>query len=92
MLLSGYQALIFAPTELLAEQHYRTLYGLAEQLPLGQRPNIGLLVGSSSKAEKTKVKNGIASGHISIIISTQAALWVKEWHNLALVVIDEQHK
>lgn len=91
--ISGLQALIFAPTELLAKQHYRTLVDLVDSLPLRpHRPRVALLVGSTPKAEKDATKAAIAWGHTTILISTQAALWVKDWHKLALVVVDEQHK
>jgi len=91
--ISGFQALIFAPTELLAKQHYRTLLDLVERLPLRpHRPRVALLVGSTPKAEKDATKAAIAQGRTTILISTQAALWVKDWHKLALVLVDEQHK
>lgn len=91
-LLAGYQALLFAPTELLAGQHYKTLERLAEELPMRLRPRVGMLVGSSGGAAKKQLKAEIASGEKNVIISTQAALWVNEWAKLALVVVDEQHK
>jgi ERCC4-related helicase len=91
--LAGYQALLFAPTELLAGQHNKTLERLAEDLPMkGMRPRVGMLVGSITPAAKKQLKKEIAVGDKNIIISTQAALWVKDWHKLALVVVDEQHK
>lgn len=91
--LAGYQALLFAPTELLAGQHYKTLERLAEDLPIKlMRARVGMLVGSITPAAKKQLKKEIAAGNKNIIISTQAALWVKDWHKLALVVVDEQHK
>lgn len=92
MPIAGYQALLFAPTELLATQHYDTLQRLAEQLPMSMRPRIDLLVGSCTATAKKISKGKIASGETRIIISTQAALWVNQWSNLALIVVDEQHK
>jgi ATP-dependent DNA helicase RecG len=89
---TGYQALLFAPTELLATQHYKTLEKLAEELPMGVRPRIGILTGSLTAAAKRDFKQEIAAGRLNIIISTQAALYVDAWDKLALVVIDEQHK
>lgn len=89
---AGYQALLFAPTELLATQHYQTLEKLADELPVAVRPRIGLLTGSMSAAAKRSMKADIGDGKINIVISTQAALWVDAWDKLALIVIDEQHK
>lgn len=56
------------------------------------RARVGMLVGSITPAAKKQLKKEIAAGDKNIIISTQAALWVKDWHKLALVVVDEQHK
>jgi ATP-dependent DNA helicase RecG len=90
---AGKQALLFAPTELLATQHYNTLAKLADELPLGgARPRMGILTGSKTAAEKRNIKADIAAGRLNIIISTQAALYVDAWQSLALVVVDEQHK
>lgn len=90
---AGKQALLFAPTELLAMQHYNTLARLADELPLGGvRPRMGILTGSKTAAEKKSIKADIAQGNLNIIISTQAALYVDAWEKLALVVVDEQHK
>jgi ATP-dependent DNA helicase RecG len=91
-LLPGYQALLFAPTELLATQHLKTLEALADSLPLSMRPRIGLLVGGLQGKARKELREQISSGQKNIIISTQAALWVPEWGKLALVVVDEQHK
>lgn len=44
--LAGYQALLMAPTELLAEQHYETLLSLAENMPISRRPRVELVVAS----------------------------------------------
>jgi ATP-dependent DNA helicase RecG len=90
---AGKQALLFAPTELLATQHYKNLERLADELPLGgARPRMGILTGSNTASEKRKIKADIAQGKLNIIISTQAALYVDAWEKLALVVVDEQHK
>lgn len=89
---AGCQALMFAPTELLARQHMGTLNRIIEELPLEHRPRTGLLLGSASAREKRELKAQVAAGQRDILVSTTAALWVQDWHNLGLVIIDEQHK
>jgi ATP-dependent DNA helicase RecG len=83
------QAVFMAPTELLAEQHSRTLRGLLA--PLGIVPE--LLIGRLSPSEKTAVRDRIASGASRIIVGTHALFQEKTaFHRLGLVVIDEQHR
>eukprot|EP00879_Flechtneria_rotunda_P020962 GHRR01022072.1.p1 GENE.GHRR01022072.1~~GHRR01022072.1.p1 ORF type:complete len:234 (+),score=58.80 GHRR01022072.1:1274-1975(+) len=89
---AGYQALLLAPTELLAQQHYESFTSITDQLPLSNRPRIDLLTSSTRAKEKEGLKNAVKDGKVSILVSTQAALWVREWTKLALVVVDEQHK
>ncbi|WIA19703.1 hypothetical protein OEZ85_005629 [Tetradesmus obliquus] len=90
---AGYQALLLAPTELLASQHLATLNFIAERLPLSLRPRIELLTGSLANKEKAGVKARLAAGEVDLLVATQAALWLKGgWSKLALVVVDEQHK
>ena len=83
------QAVFMAPTELLAEQHSRTLRELLA--PLGIVPE--LLIGRLGPSEKTAVRDRIASGASRIIVGTHA-LFQEEtaFHRLGLVVIDEQHR
>ena len=89
---NGYQSAIMAPTEILAEQHYRTLErlfsGLADAAPL-----VTLLTGSVKGAERKRRNSLIADGTASIVVGTQAL--VQEgvvFARLGLVVIDEQHR
>lgn len=83
------QAVFMAPTELLAEQHSRTLRELLA--PLGIVPE--LLIGRLSPSEKTAVRDRIASGASRIIVGTHAVFQEKTaFHRLGLVVIDEQHR
>lgn len=97
---SGGQAALLAPTEVLATQHYqnfRKLLGeLAESGMLGGSINgtqIGLLTGSLSAAEKKELRGAIASGNIGIVVGTHALLSEGvEFHDLGLVVVDEQHR
>jgi ATP-dependent DNA helicase RecG len=90
--LAGYQALLLAPTELLVTQHMSTLSFIADRLPLAMRPRVELLTSSISAKEKATVKAKLAKGDVDLLVSTSAALWLKGWSKLALVVVDEQHK
>ena len=86
---NGKQAALMAPTEILAEQHY---FGLAKILePLGIR--LCLLTGAMKGKEKKMYREAIAQGHFHIIIGTHALLSeTTEFHNLDLVIADEQHR
>lgn len=86
---NGYQAVLMAPTELLAEQHGRTLTDLLA--PLGIVPD--LLLGRLSAGEKSAVRARIASGESAIVVGTHAVIQeTTEFRRLGLVVIDEQHR
>src|SRR5467141_3886322 len=86
---NGYQAAIMAPTELLAEQHGATLTRLLE--PLGIRPE--LLLGRMTAAEKSAVRERIASGGPRIVVGTHALIQESvTFRRLGLAVIDEQHR
>ncbi len=84
----GHQAVMMAPTEVLARQHYRTL----SQTLTGSRVRIGLLCGSLTDAERREVLRATAVGEIDLLIGTQALLYGVEFKQLGLCVIDEQHK
>lgn len=87
--INGYQGAFMAPTEILAEQHYLSFTELLE--PLGIK--VALLVGSLSKGEKNKVLEKVESGEINIVIGTHALIQDGvSFHNLALVITDEQHR
>ncbi len=87
--LGGYQGCIMAPTEVLANQHFDYFEKMLR--PMGI--NVGKLVGSMKKADKTRVCAQIESGEISIIVGTHAAIQDNvHFSNLALAVIDEQHR
>ena len=86
---AGYQSAIMAPTEVLAEQHFRSLSALLE--PAGVR--VGLLTGSITPAGKKKVRQALAAGEIDLIIGTHALLSQGvEFAKLGLMVADEQHR
>jgi len=86
---SGYQAALMAPTELLAEQHARVVS--AYLAPLGV--SVGLLSQGVPAATRKRRLAEIAKGRLSIIIGTHAMIQRRvAFENLALVIIDEQHK
>ncbi len=83
------QAALMAPTELLAEQHGRTLQQLLA--PLGIVPD--LLLGRLSAGEKKAVRQRIASGEARLVVGTHALIEeTTTFRRLGLVVIDEQHR
>jgi ATP-dependent DNA helicase RecG len=102
---SGYQGAIMAPTEVLAEQHYRTfctlLSGGGEGLwrgvispgYLGRPLRVTLLRGSLRLSEKAAAQDSIARGETDIAIGTQALIQEEVWfQRLGLAVVDEQHR
>jgi ATP-dependent DNA helicase RecG len=87
------QSALMAPTSILAEQHYRNITRAFERLPEDQRPVIRLLTGSLTAAERNQVYKGLENADIDIVIGTQAIIQSGvEFNNLALVIIDEQHR
>ncbi len=86
---NGYQAALMAPTEILAEQHFYNFRRLTD--PISCR--VGLLKGSQSSQEKRKTLSRIRSGEVQIVIGTHALIQESVvFRNLALVVVDEQHR
>ena len=90
---NGWQCALMAPTEILAEQHFRKLIGWLEPLltPLGKR--VAWLTGSQKKKERTEMLEGIASGEAALVVGTHAVIQEQvHFKNLALAIIDEQHR
>ena len=86
---NGRQAALMAPTEILAEQHYQSLSRLLE--PLGIRPV--LLTGSQTPKQKKEVRDALAAGQADLAIGTHALLSeATVFHDLGLVITDEQHR
>lgn len=86
---NGYQAAFMAPTEVLAMQHYENV-----KKDLGEFGVRGaLLCGSTRLAEKRKIYEALAAGEIDVIVGTHALIQDKVmYHDLALVITDEQHR
>ena len=86
---NGYQAVLMAPTEILASQHYIEVSNVLNDFNL----NIKLLCGSTSKKEKEEIKNQLKEGTIDIIIGTHALIEDDvEFNKLGIVITDEQHR
>jgi len=86
---NGYQAALMAPTEILADQHFRKIAGWLE--PLGI--SVVWLTGSLKKKEKQRAREQIESGTAQLIIGTHALLQDDvKFARLGLVIVDEQHR
>ena len=86
---SGFQAAIMAPTEILAEQHYKNL---CESLK-GSGIEVVLVTGSLKKSEKQAAKEKLACGNAQLAVGTHALISEDvSFKNLALVITDEQHR
>jgi len=97
----GHQGALMVPTEVLAEQHSFALGALLEGLSLpdparldGERPlSVALLTNRTGAAERARLRDGLESGAVDIVVGTHALLTDDvQFHSLGLVVIDEQHR
>ena len=86
---NGYQACFMVPTEILAQQHFRTLSQWFEHASI----NIALLTSATTPKNKQSIMKDTANGTIDILIGTQAMIQDKiKFKNLSLAVIDEQQR
>ena len=86
---NGYQSALMAPTEILAEQHYKTFCNITQNTGI----RCGLLTGSLTKKQKIEIKARLKNGEIDVIIGTHALIVNDvEFANLGLVITDEQHR
>jgi len=86
---NGFQSVLMAPTEILAQQHFVTIKNYIGDLPVG----IELLTGSTKAKKRKPILQGCADGSITILIGTHAVIEEKvQFQNLGFAVIDEQHK
>lgn len=87
--LSGYQSALMVPTEILARQHYETIKKIFEKYNI----NICLITSKIKAKEKKEYYKGLEEGTISVAIGTHALISEKlKYHNLGLVITDEQHR
>lgn len=86
---NGYQAVLMAPTEILAKQHFQGILDLLA--PLGVE--VALLTGSVKGKERKRILEGLATGSISLLLGTHAVIEkTVAFKHLGLVIIDEQHR
>ena len=86
---SGYQAALMAPTEVLAEQHYRKLVGWFNLMHL----SVELLTGSTKIAKRREIHSQLETGQLPVLVGTHALIQdTVNFHKLGLAVIDEQHR
>jgi ATP-dependent DNA helicase RecG len=89
---SGGQSAVLAPTEVLAQQHYQSMLELLGP-DLTKQLGVRLLTGQTATAERKRVLLDLVSGKARLVIGTHALLSEGvEFYDLALVVIDEQHR
>ena len=104
----GYQGAIMVPTEILAEQHFRTICGLLGAVPdtvwgdesiqvfdsfLPRPVRVGFLISDVRGKAKRALKEAVSQGGVDIVIGTHALIQKEvEFHNLAVAVVDEQHR
>ena len=86
---AGYQVAVMAPTELLAEQHYRTMIPWAESQAL----RIAMLTGSTRGGVAKTVRAQLAEGDMDLVVGTHALVQDStEFSKLGLAIVDEQHR
>jgi ATP-dependent DNA helicase RecG len=86
---NDYQACLMAPTEILANQHFKSIKDLLGDIGI----NVALLTGSVKKAERKYIHEQLEDGTLDLLIGTHAVLEDKvQFKNLGLAIIDEQHR
>ena len=86
---AGYQGALMAPTEVLAQQHHRTLETLLAPFDL----RVELLIGSMKRTAKREVWAATAAGEVDVLVGTHALIQDEgRFHNLGVVIVDEQHR
>ncbi|MBO4550954.1 MAG: DEAD/DEAH box helicase, partial [Bacteroidaceae bacterium] len=86
---NGCQTCIMAPTEILAEQHLQTFRNFLKDMPV----RVELLTGNVKGKKRTAIEEGLRDGSVNILIGTHAVIEDNvQFHDLGLVIIDEQHR
>lgn len=87
--LSGYQSALMAPTEILAKQHFYNINKIFHDIPI----RIKLLTGKINTKERKEILEQLKTGQVNVIIGTHALISDNvKYHNLGLVITDEQHR
>ncbi|MBX9935528.1 MAG: ATP-dependent DNA helicase RecG, partial [Burkholderiaceae bacterium] len=90
---AGWQCALMAPTEILAEQHFAKLIGWLEPLLAARGQSVAWLVGGQKKKERAAMLARIESGEAALVVGTHAVIQQQvHFKNLALALIDEQHR
>ncbi len=86
---NGFQSVLMAPTEILAQQHFQTISAMTNELSI----HVEILTGSSKSKHKKSVLKGCEDGDVTILIGTHAVIEENVvFKNLGFAVVDEQHK
>jgi ATP-dependent DNA helicase RecG len=86
---NGFQSVLMAPTEILAQQHFSGISEYIKDLPI----QVEILTGSTPVKKRKKILEGCADGSIQILLGTHAVIEEKvQFRNLGFAVVDEQHK
>ena len=89
MIEKGYQCAFMVPTEVLAEQHYKSLLKLTSSLFI----SVELLTGNTSEKKRKQIRRDLENGQVNVLVGTHALFEEKVIFNaLGLVIIDEQHR
>lgn len=92
---SGAQSALLAPTQILAEQHHRSIGAMLAGLsrPDGKLIRVELLTGRVMGAEREEILEGVSSGRVDVVVGTSALIQeAVEFNRLAFAVVDEQHR
>ncbi len=90
---NGKQAVLMAPTSILAEQHARSVSDLLRRAPNGDQIQVRLLTGNTGETERHEIYQGLAEGWINVVIGTHAVIQEGvNFQDLGFAVIDEQHR
>jgi ATP-dependent DNA helicase RecG len=90
---AGWQCALMAPTEILAEQHFRKLIGWLEPLLAESGRRVAWLAGGQKKKERAAMLALVESGEAALVVGTHAVIQEQvRFRNLALAVVDEQHR
>lgn len=86
---NGFQACLMAPTEILSQQHYKSISELLEKMPV----KVALLTGSVKGKARKQILAAVTAGEIHLLIGTHALLENQvEFKNLGMAIVDEQHR
>ena len=85
----GSQVAVMAPTEILAEQHYKSFKAFCKPAEM----KITLLTGNMKKGEREKIYNGLENGNIQLVVGTHALIQkTVSFQDLGMIIVDEQHR